>query len=135
MHAARGEEETVARDESGGQCDSSAEMETDSKSDTGSENNTTNKAIETMDEQATIDVARDIVKNAKRMGFIPENLRMKHRNKTFNRVVQDWRCRNSPRLMCLSDDVIEIGDLHTGDTHLELKDLEHMRKGYLDFWE
>ena len=37
---------------------------------------------------------------------MPENLKQRERNNTFEKVVCDWRCREAPRLLCISNDVI-----------------------------
>ena len=118
--------ETATRDE--GESHGS-DMETDTKSDT----ETTH--LETECKQSTIDFATDIVKNAKSLRFMPDNLKQEDRNKTFEKVVIDYRCRGCPVLVGISDDVIARCDLETRQTlDFQLRNHEDGLLGFWHFW-
>ena len=132
-HAARGGDDerlTAARDESGG---SGSEMETDSESDTRSDtkSDTETKVTETESEQSIRDVARDFVENAKRFRYEPEHLRQEDEHNSFSRVKLDWRCREDPQLLCISQYVIATCGTITGETNFQLREPSI----YLPFWD
>ena len=117
------ETETVTRDEGGDH--GSRDMETDNNSgadDTVSENEY---------EQSTVETARDLVEGAKTIRFMRDDLRKTDRNNTFRKVVCDWRGRDAPKLLCISDDVIATHKIKTGETDFELRNKEG---GVLEFW-
>ena len=121
------ETETVTRNESG---DHGSEIDTESDSDTDSSES------ETESEQATQESAREIVKNAKYLNTynVPENLRKVERNKTFIKVVCDRRCREAPRLLCLTDDLYAACDMNSGKTNFELRNPEMGDPSFWHYW-
>ena len=128
--AARGGEadkETLTCDEDGSHGTGS-DMETDNNTDT---DNTVSENEDEQSQQSTKETARDLVKNAKNVRFMPGNLKREERNSTFEKVVLDWRCRETPKLLCISSDVIATCNIKTGETNFELRDLE---SGILSFW-
>ena len=54
----------------------------------------------------------------------PENLRQMDRNKTFLKVVCDRRCREAPKILCMTDDLYANFDIKTGMTDFELRSPE-----------
>ena len=52
-------------------------------------------------------------------------------NNDFNRIVLDWRCREAPKLLCVSQDVIVTCYIETGETDFEIRDPGDK---YLSFW-
>ena len=106
------------------------EMDTESDSDTESSES------ETESDQAIQESAREIVRNAKFLNMynVPENLRQTDRNKTFIKVVCDRRCREAPRLLCLTDDLYAACDMNTGKTNFELRNPEMGDPSFWHYW-
>ena len=125
--------ETAPRDESGGH-ETQSKMETNSEtdSDTESENesDTEIKVTETENEQY-MDIARALVKDAKRFRIQPDILKQEDRNNRFVKVVADWRCREAPKLLCISHDVIAHCHVEDETTHFQLRDPSDIN---LNFW-
>ena len=93
----------VAQEASGGP---ESEMETESNSD--SDTDTTDSETEHDQSIELEETARNFVKTAKEIQTTPDymSLKQKDRNNTFEKVVCDWRCREAPTLLCISNDVI-----------------------------
>ena len=127
-HAPRGKVETqaVVCDESEGH---GSEMETESNSD--SDTDTTDS--ETECDQSIEEVARYLVKTAKDSLPTPDymNLKKKERNNTFEKVVCDWRCREAPRLLCISNDLIASCYFEEEKTVFQVREYD---KGVYPFW-
>ena len=118
------ETETVTRDTGGGH----SSMETDTESETE-----TNSESETEGEQSTIETARNLVKIARSCidKSMPDCLKQKDRNETFDKCVLDWRCREAPKLLCITPDVIASCNLKTEEKDFQLRDFDG---GVLCFW-
>ena len=91
---------------------------------------------ETESEQAIEESARNIAKSAKYLNIynVPENLRKVDRNKTFIKVVCDRRCREAPRLLCLTDDLYAACDINTGKTNIELRNPDIGDPSFWHYW-
>ena len=128
--AARGREDTEAAacDESGGH---GSDMETETETNSDSDTDTTDS--ETECDQSIKETAENFVKIAKNIPFMPDNLKQIDRNNTFEKVVCDWRIRQAPRLLCISNDIIasyyyeEEGEV----TRFHLREND---RGSLSFW-
>ena len=108
--------------------DAGSDMETDNN------NGTDTTDTEHEDEQSTIETARNLVENAKDIHYMPDNLRKEDRNITFRKVVFDWRCRETPKLLCISSDVIATCKIKTGEINFELRDLDSIHLSFWHFW-
>ena len=112
------------------------ENETDTNIESDTESDLRTKANETENKQPISEAARKIVEEAKRLHVKPEHLRQKERNSTFNKVVIDYRCRESPRLLCCSDDVMVACDFETRQMSVIVKDPWNCNiyRSFYQFW-
>ena len=139
--AARGdttetETETAARgDKAGHESDMETNSgESDTESDTEKESDTETKAPETVDKRSIIDAARNLLKEGESLSVNPVFLKKENRNNIFNRVVFDWRDRNYPKLLCISDDVDATCYIETGEIFLYLRDLTDCLLPFYYYW-
>ena len=100
--------------------------------DTESESETTSMS-ETEGELSTIETARNLVKIARSCEdpHMSDYLKQVDRNNTFEKVVLDWRCREAPKLLCITRDAIATCNLKTEETNFQLRDWDG---GVLSFW-
>ena len=110
-------------------------METDIKSDTDSTETESESetASETESEQAIQESAEKIVKSI-RFYDTRDNLRQVDRNKTFIKVVCDRRYGETPKILCMSDDLYVTFDVKTGMISFELRDPENGDPGFWHYW-
>ena len=135
QRGARGDaEETPTRDESGGH-NSEMETETNGESDTDTESESDQQAnvkeTDTWSDQPLIDTARVLAKNADLLHIRPEILRNEKKDK-FTRIVLDWRGRDGPKLLCISEYVVATCNISTGKSDFEIRDPED--RYLLHFW-